>query len=232
MPPMGPSRLGPPRRMPMGMRSGPPMGMMGAPGGMMGPPGGMMGPPEGMMGPSGGGDGGLLQALFRPSTSVLMRRVFYLTAVVVFQLVIFGVLCTLRTKLNIFQGDSRTKIPNYLFDIFIINIGTFVAAFIQVWAYRRAFNPELIKASDEFISGAIAFAVFLVWIVFSSLLATQHPGVIAYYCGSGSFENQFCSTLFHTIEGLMWSGTGVYGVFTLDCYIVGMVSRRMQNGEY
>ena len=69
-----------------------------------GPPAGLGGPPQGQR------EGGNEDS--KPSVGVLMRRVFYLTALFVCMSIVFGVLCTLNSQMGILQHDSRTVVPN------------------------------------------------------------------------------------------------------------------------
>lgn len=58
------------------------------------------------------GGNGAFNAFTRPSVGVLMRRVFYLTALFVCETIVFGVLCTLNSDMAILQHDNRSSLPN------------------------------------------------------------------------------------------------------------------------
>lgn len=77
-----------------------------------------MGMPMGMPMAMGGNGGDAFGSFTRPSVGVLMRRVFYLTALFVCETIVFGVLCTLNSDLSILQHDSRTSLPNCMWALF------------------------------------------------------------------------------------------------------------------
>lgn len=52
-------------------------------------------------------------------------------------------------------------------------------------------------------------------------LPLQSKSPEKYYCGTGIYENGYCTASMRTIQGLTWTGASIFGLHALFCFVVG-----------
>ncbi|KLO09374.1 hypothetical protein SCHPADRAFT_943669 [Schizopora paradoxa] len=157
---------------------------------------------------------------FEEETSkVTGTRLIYLAILFMCETTAFGLLMTLNSSQGVFVSNVRGSAvnpPNLLNAMAYCTGFSALAAIIDLVG---TFISGIHNPIREFIVSAISFLIFVGWITLDALLQSKSPE--KYYCGTGIYENGYCTASMRTIQGLTWTGASIFGLHALFCFVVG-----------